>query len=89
MKNSTRPLYTLLQDPKPITTNGSTKKHAPSLRVWMLCLMTLLAAPYSYHQCQLIEAFAHKRDVQNGLETVILGESGSKRQKLKWILDIL
>ena len=54
----------------------------------MLCLAALLIAPFSYHQCQLIEAFAHKRDVQNGLETVILNSPGeSKLWKLKKILE--
>ena len=89
MKNGIR---TLLQSPPSIATNGNARKYTPRFKVWVLCLATLLAAPYSYHQCQLIEAFAHKRDVQNGIETLILDDKinhWEKIAKLKRILDTL
>ena len=43
MKNGTHPLYTLLRDPKPIATNGSTKKHTASFRKIILagCIIAI------------------------------------------------
>jgi hypothetical protein len=85
MKNDNR---ALLQYPLRVAANGHSSKDT-RFKIWVLCLATLLIAPYSYHQCQLIEAFAHKRDVQNGIEILISHQTDNKYSKLKRMMETL
>jgi hypothetical protein len=60
MKNDTRPLYTLINDPKAIATNGSTKKHASNLKKKILfsgiIALGLSGAAWSFSQYQTMQA---------------------------------
>ena len=62
MKNGTRPLYTLLRDPKSIATNGSAKSALQSLRKKILLgaviAGSLASAAWGFNQYQTMQAKA-------------------------------